>query len=114
MATINCTMVVQPDNVMVVAWNDITEADTGRGVQMARYPDRTVQVTGDFTTSGSVLIEGSNDGTNYNTLTDPTGATLVFTAAGIKLIVENPLYIRPRATAGTAVAMDVVIVGAPR
>lgn len=114
MATINCTMALQPDNVMLVTWLAITEADTGRAVQMARFPDRTVHVSGDFTTSGALVIEGSNDGTNYFTLTDPTGASLSFTAAGMKLIVENPLYIRPRATAGTAVAMDVYICGAPR
>jgi hypothetical protein len=114
MSTIAAHLVINPDNTMITSWLAVTEADTGAAVSMARFPDRTVQVSGDFTTSGACVIEGSNDGTNYFTLTDPTGAALSFTAAGMKLIVENPLYIRPRATAGTAVAMNVYIVGAPR
>lgn len=114
MATIANTTVINPDGVALVSWLAVTESDTGRAAALARFPDRTVQVSGDFTSSGALVIEGSNDGTNYFTLTDPTGASLSFTAAGMKLIVENPLYIRPRATAGSSVAMNVYICGAPR
>jgi len=115
MANKGATFVVGKDGVAVASWTGITEADTGLPVNMARFPDRTVQVLGDFTTSGAVTIEGSNDGgVTYFTLTDPTGAPLVFTAAGGKLIVENPEKMRPRATAGTSVSMDVYICGAPR
>lgn len=114
MANTAATFVIGKDGVATATWTAITENDTGLPVAMARFPDRTVQVVGDFTTSGAITIEGRNDGTNYNTLHDPTGAALVLTDTSVKLIVENPVYIRPRATAGTSVSMDVVIVGAPR
>jgi len=115
MSTINPTLTIQNDGVMVCTWASITENDTGRGAQMARFPDRTVQAIGDFTTSGAISMEGSNDGTNWGALHDPTGAAIVLTAlTQIALIVENPLYVRPRASAGTAVSMTVIVVGAPR
>jgi hypothetical protein len=114
MATINATITVMEDGVVLVKWLGITEADTGTPVNLARFPDRTVQVLGDFTTSGAITLEGSNDGTNYATLTDPQGDAIVITSQGLRLIAENPLYIRPRATAGSSVSMDVYIVGAPR
>lgn len=60
----------------------------------------TVQVTGTFGVGGTVVIEGSNDGTNYVTLNDAGGAALSLTAAGLKAIRELPAYIRPRVTAG--------------
>lgn len=92
-----------------VTWSAITEADTGGAVDISQYPDRTVQVNGDFTTSGAITIEGSLNGTDYGTLHDFTGLALVLTDASVKLIAENPTFIRPRATAGASVSMNVVI-----
>lgn len=114
MATIAASQVVMADGVVVTTWASVTEADTGRAVGMARFPDRTVQVTGDFTTSGAITLEGSNDNVTFGTLNDHNGDALVITDSVPRLIAENTLYIRPRATAGTAVSMTVVIVGAPR
>lgn len=114
MATRSGVLVIDHDGVGVVTWSGITEADDGAGVKMARFPDRTVQVVGDFTTAGAITIQGSNDGSTWGTLHDPTGADLLITDSTPRLIVENPLYIRPLATAGTAVDMDVIVVGAPR
>lgn len=114
MATIPATFDKRPDGVVVVLWPAVTEADTGAAVDMARHPDRTVQVTGDFTAGGAITMEGSNDGVTYGTLHDPSGSDLVLTDSTPKVIAENPLYIRPRATAGAAVSMNVYVVGAPR
>jgi hypothetical protein len=114
MATRSATDVLLDDKVRVITWEGITEADDGAAVQVARYPDKSVQVVGDFTSSGAITIEGSNDGTNWGTLHDHVGAELVITDDTPKLIAENTLYIRPRASAGSSVDMDVIIVGAPR
>ena len=114
MATKTFTQAVNPDGVCITTWASVTEADTGAGAGLARFPDRTVQVIGDFTTSGAITMEGSNDGTNWGTLHDQTGTTLVITDMTPRLIAENTLQVRPRATAGTAVSMTVIIVGAPR
>lgn len=112
MANRVASKVLGADGVMRVQWAGITESDTGLPVILSDYPDRTVQVVGDFTSSGAITIEGSNDGgTTYATLHDFAGTALVLTDGSIKLIAENPDYIRPRATAGTAVAMDVYITG---
>jgi hypothetical protein len=59
-----------------------------------------VQVQGTFGASGSVSVEGSNDGVNYHTLRDPQGVSLTFTAAGLKAVLELTRFIRPRVTAG--------------
>jgi hypothetical protein len=114
MATIPAQIIIAADGVTTVLWADVTEADTGQAVNLARFPDRTVQVTGDFTTSGAITMEGSNDGVTFATLHDPQGNEIVLTDSSLVLIAENPLYIRPRATAGSSVAMDVYVVGAPR
>lgn len=110
MATKIATVTVREDGVKIAQWASITEADTGQAVSLSSYPDRTVQVTGDFTSSGAITIEGSNDNSDFATLHDNQGNALVLTDTSIKLIAENPDYIRPRATAGSSVSMDVVIV----
>lgn len=114
MATRQGTFIIGEDGVARATWLGITEADTGTdiGGALAMYPDRTVQVVGDFTTAGAITIEGSNDGgVTYATLSDPVGNPLVLTDSSIKLIAQNPHRVRPRATAGTAVSMDVYITG---
>lgn len=68
-----------------------------------------MQVNDSFGTGGTVLIEGSNDGTNYVTLTDGAGSALSFTAAGLKAITEAVKWIRPRVSAGTSVRADIYL-----
>src|SRR5882672_2999987 len=65
----------------------------------SRLSDKTVQVLGTFGAGGSVQIEGSNDGgTTWNKLNDTRGEgaanELVFTAADIRSINENPDLLR--------------------
>jgi hypothetical protein len=74
----------------------LTTADhTGEAGNNPGASDRTIQVYGTWG-GASLTVEGSNDGTNWATLHDPTGEELVFTTDGIAVILENPLYIRPR------------------
>ena len=103
MATKTPTLVptTSPHNLAVEWAGFAASGDVGTAVQYENLTDRTVQITGTFTGSPTIVIEGSNDGTNYETLTDPQGNALSFTAAGLEAISENPKYIRPRATAGT-------------
>ena len=72
--------------------------------------DKTVKVFGTF--GDTLTIQGSNDGTNWATLSDSTGVPLEFTAAGIKLIAECPRYIRP--SAGASITSVTVIIQATR
>jgi hypothetical protein len=90
------------DHVRMVRWSNLTNApDDGEAVELAGYADRSVQVQGIFDTT-TVVIEGSNDGVNYHTLTDPQGTALSFTAAGLRAILQIARYVRPRVTAGGA------------
>jgi hypothetical protein len=67
---------------------------------MTGFADRAAQVTGTFGAGGTVLIEGSIDGTNYSTLVDPQGVAISKTAAGISEIGQLTKFIRPRVSAG--------------
>ena len=90
----------------LIKWETLTATDVGEARVNTYYNDRTVSVTGTF--GGTVSIQGSNDGTNWFTLTDNSGLALEFTAAGMKLIAEAPLYIRPSAGSGVS-DVDVII-----
>ena len=76
------------------------------------FADKTVHVKGNFSGPATLVIEGSNDGVTWITLTDPGGAALSFTAEDLKVILENPQELRPRVTAGDgSTDLDVFIVG---
>jgi hypothetical protein len=98
---------VHTDNI---TWASVTGSDTGAPREYAKFNDKTVQVFGTF--GDTLTIQGSNDGTNWATLSDSTGVPLEFTAAGIKLIAECPRYIRP--SAGASITSVTVIIQATR
>lgn len=91
-------------------WEAVDGVDTGAGVDMGGYPDRTVTATGDFG-GGTVTIEGSNDGTVWQTLSEPDGTALTFTANGVAVIAESTQYVRQTMAGGAAADVDVIIVG---
>lgn len=99
------------DGTATAVWIGITEADSGSAVVMAKYPDKTVQAVGDFTTAGAITMEGSNDGDSWGVLTDNQGNDIVLTDDTPVFIAQNTKYIRPVATAGTSVDMDVYVYG---
>ena len=86
--------------IITITWANLANGDDGGPFEGAQYADRSVQVTGTFGSGGTVLIEGSNDGTNYSTLTDAQGNALSIQAAKIEMIAELVRYIRPRVSAG--------------
>jgi hypothetical protein len=57
-------------------------------------------------------MEGSNDGATWSLVTDLSGATIVKVAAGVSVIAENPLFMRPHVTAGDgSTSLTVTMVG---
>jgi hypothetical protein len=101
----------------VVTWAALTQtgSDTGDPYECPGAADRSVQVQGTLGTGGTVVIEGSNDGTNYVTLTDPQGNALSINAIGrIEAISELTRWIRPRVTAGDVATSLTVILLARR
>lgn len=104
------TVIVNWNSTITALWT-LANADTGNAAIMNRFADRTVAVTGTFG-GATVTVEGSNDKVNWFTLNDNAGAALTFTAAGMKLILENPVYVRAKTAGGAGTAVSVIIAGA--
>ena len=106
MATINYAMLKQTDGYadigVVAQWTPLTFTglDQGQAYEGFGNADRSIQIEGTFGVGGSCTIEGSNDGTNFEPLTDPFNNALTLTAKGIKGVEPIVRYIRPRITAG--------------
>lgn len=81
-------------------------SDDGVPIEVVNFADRSVQVEGSFG-GASVSIEGSNDGLNYRTLTDPQGNDLLISTAKIEMITEVTRFLRPRVISGTTTSLTV-------
>jgi hypothetical protein len=98
-----------------VYWETITNGDSGSPLEIPAHADRSVQILGTFGVGGTIIIEGSNDGSNYVTLNDFQGNALSFTAEGLESIAQIVNYIRPRVTVGdgsTDLDVHIVMTGA--
>jgi hypothetical protein len=87
------------EDAHVISWT-LENGETGQALEMSGSINRTIQFSGTFGVGGTVVMQGSNDGTNYVTLTDPQGNAISKTAAAIEAIEEPTRYIRPSVTAG--------------
>ena len=90
-----------------VEWAALSGNEDGASVDMTRWPDKSVQVYGTFT---SITIQGSNDGGTWATLDDQKGDPLVLVAPGIHMVAQNTVYIRPVAV-GAGAGCTVIIAG---
>lgn len=112
MATITPTIVPVTDpgvkSVYIVTWAAIGDADTCTAVPMSGASDRSVQITGTFG-AATILLQGSNDGTNFVVLTDPQGNAISKTTAAIEQISEITRYIKPSTSGGTGSAITVTV-----
>jgi hypothetical protein len=110
-------LVITPENIgskdgsaMLVKYDNLDELDTTPApFEWVEWADKSVQVIGNFN-AGTIVIEGSNDGVNWATLTDPQGNALSKTTAFIEQILEATRYVRPRVSAGAGVDLDVFFV----
>lgn len=95
------------NDLFVVSKWTLAQTDVGDKIQSTGYADRSVQIHGTFG-GGSCIIEGSNDGVNFFTLTDPQGNDLVLNQAKIEQISEITRYIRPNISGGSGATSIVV------
>ena len=103
---------VQEDDLslILVTWPNLNSTNSqGTAVMLPQHSDRTVQFLGTFNGCTAVL-EGSNDGTNYKTLTDAAGSAISTTASSLKQVTEAPLYVRPNVNTNAGVATDMACV----
>lgn len=95
---------------ILITYQGLTQTDTNPApFELVELADRCVQVVGTFN-AGTVVIEGSNNGTDWEVLTDPQGNLLTKTAKFIEQILELPRYMRPRVSAGTGVDVNALFV----
>lgn len=88
------------DRVWRTEWSSLADDEAGDAASLSKWPTKSVQVSGTFGASGSISIEGSNDGTEWTVLTDGLGEDLTFTTAGLKEIYQNTQFVRPHVTVG--------------
>jgi hypothetical protein len=110
-----------------VIWTPLTSTNTagepvgspiginaGDGAQglgfLAGFADKSVAVTGTFG-SATLVIQGSNDGTNWFTLTDPNGNLLSFTSAPSHLleVTESVIMLQPSTSGGGTQSLTVAM-----
>lgn len=109
--TIAVTRTKVSEELSVYTWANLVLADATGAVlnrQVASFADRSVQITGTFD-GATVIFEGSNDGTNFRTLTDPQGNDISKTAAALEQITELVLNVRPRVT-GAGALTDITVI----
>lgn len=101
MADVTLTRAPQGDKD-TITWATLTSTDAAGS---AYEPDRTraaiaaVQFTGTFD-SATAVLQGSNNGTNWVTLSDTLGSAISFTAAGYAELSTAVAYIRPSTSGG--------------
>lgn len=91
---------VEEVNTLTYTWAGLLNSDTGNPVQILDWADYSVQFDGTFGVGGTIIFQGSNDGTNWHTLTDPQGNAVSKTVAAIEQVEEAVRYVRPNVTAG--------------
>jgi hypothetical protein len=109
MATITRNIKPVAGGAKRVIWETMGDDDTGTDIELPQHPDKTVTMKGTWA-SATVVLQGSNDGTNYDTLKDSTGTAISATAdLEPKLILTNPQFIRAVSSGGSGTDVDVVL-----
>jgi len=87
----------------LVKWENLQMGDIGRPVSYPTYTVRSVQVVGTFG-GASMLLEGSNMPTSptYVGLLNPWYGMINLSEAGLKAVLENTYWVRPRIMGGDA------------
>lgn len=108
-------------NLRKVIWEGLDGDDTGLPVRIGKFTDKTVHIYA-LTSHGSAttVLQGSNDpkadpthadhaNAKWVTLTDGQGNAISKTADAIEVVQENPEWIRPSQSGGTAADVIVAI-----
>lgn len=91
-------------------WTPVTENDTCAVVSLPEYADRSIQVeaaSGGAFGGASVACKGSNDGTNYESLRDPSHTTIAITSGAIQTVLENTVFTQPVASGGSGQSITI-------
>ena len=110
MATIAVAKTSGQDPDVLYLWEALVSGSLdGVSIVIPGRSDMCVQVVGTFDTA-TLTMQGSNDGTNWATLTDPQGNDIAFTSAGIEQILEKTRFVRPLVSSvGAGTDLDVYL-----
>jgi hypothetical protein len=94
-------------------WTALASGDTCTPVYCPALTDKSVQITGTAGAGGSIAIQGSNDGSNWVTLTDVLGNSLAALAPGtISQINQETNWLKAVVNSGDGTtAMNVIVAG---
>ena len=97
MATVKPAVSNLNDDSVLIVWAGMsqTNSDAEACNSLSQYDDRSVQITGDFGTTGNIALHGSNDNTNYVILNDPLGNLINFGVTGLKQVLEYTRSVKP-------------------
>lgn len=108
MATITPTVTYAPNGhrqLVQVVWAALANGDDGSAVELPAWADRSIQIEGAAFGGGTATFQGSNDGTNWQSLTDPQANAIAKTAGGLEQVQELTRYVRPTLSGGAAGAV---------
>lgn len=88
------------DHAHKITWTGLLNGDDGDPVSVPGAFLKTIQFNGTFGVGGTIVLEGSVDGTNYVQLTDLQGNNISKTSSALEGVQEFVLFVRPRVTAG--------------
>lgn len=101
MADITLTRIANGDRDLVT-WETLTSANAAGTVYESdglRMAVATFQAFGTFD-GATLVLQGSNDGTNFVTLNDTSGTAISLTAAGYAEVSTAFAYVRPSTSGG--------------
>lgn len=119
MAIINATFNRDAEprgGVQTVNWTGLANGDSGTPITLAELSEKTWHATGVFGSSGTVTIEGSNDGVNWSPLSTRQGTIpmTLTTSTAMNTSQDRPLWVRPRVSNGDGTTLLNVIVACHR
>lgn len=110
MAVIDESPMVIVDGLMTYTWTPVTESDTVSYATIGGVGTLagSIQVSGTFGGS-AVVLQGSNDATNWADLNDTSGSAISLTAAGAAEFSTAMAYIRPSISGGTSQSLTITV-----
>lgn len=89
-------------------WLAMGDADQGAPIIVGERPDGSLQVEGTFA-GATVILEGTNDGTNWFPLDDKQGTPISLTAAGLEAMGPRPWKVRASTSGGGGSAINATL-----
>lgn len=111
MATIQFDAAMPGHKCLTAAWEGLSTGDTASPLTIDGTMGAigSVQVTGTFG-GATVVLQVSNDGTNWVTIKSLLGLDVSLTAAGLVEFSTGALFLRPAISGGTGDDVDVTVV----